>query len=191
MKTVRVKITSLSPYNQSGYHSTEKLPKELNDAYEKRTWREKGHWNKDGFMIIKPMVFANCIKEAAKYSSISIPGKGKSTFTKHFEAGVLMVDEVVLPITRETVHKSEVFCNADGKRGSGTRVMRFFPMALEGQWDCEITMYILDDIITKDVFERVLQTAGNLIGIGQFRPRNLGHFGRFKGEVISWVESEK
>jgi hypothetical protein len=186
MKTITLKLNSLSPYSQSRYHGTEKLPKELSDAYEKRTWKEKGHWNKNGNMIIQPMMLANCIKESAKYLSLPIAGKGKSTYTKHFEAGILVTEQIILATTKDTVHENTVFCNADGKKGSGTRVMRSFPTALE--WDGTATVYILDDIITQDIFEQVANTAGNLIGLGQFRPRNGGYFGRFKAEILDWQE---
>ena len=40
--------------------------------------------------------------------------------------------------------------------------------------------YIIDDAITGDVFKYHLQQAGSFIGIGRFRPRNNGFYGRFK-----------
>lgn len=187
MKTVTLHLRSLAPYSQSRYHGVEKLPKELADAYEKRTWKEKGHYNSDGHMVIQPMMIANCIKEAAKYLALPVAGKGKTTYTKHFEAGILLTDQIVLATTRDTVHQNTVHCNADGKKGSGTRVMRSFPTALE--WEGQATVYVLDDIITQDIFEQVVNTAGNLIGIGQFRPRNGGYFGRFRATVLDWQES--
>ena len=46
----------------------------------------------------------------------------------------------------------------------------------------------MDDIITRPVFEQVIYTAGSLIGIGQFRPRNGGYFGRYNAEIIEWQD---
>ena len=46
--------------------------------------------------------------------------------------------------------------------------------------------YVLDDTITNDVFERMLQEAGNFIGVGSFRPRQNGFAGRFKVKAVKW-----
>jgi hypothetical protein len=187
MKLAKVRLQSVSPYSQSRFHNEPKLDKELADDYEKRTWVEKGHYTKDGSLFISPMAFSNSLKEAAKYLSIQIPGKGKATFTKHFEAGVLVTDPLILPIKKAEVQGEWCYVNADGIRGSGKRVMRRFPVVPE--WEGEVTYYILDDIITQDVFTQVLVAAGNLIGIGRFRPRNLGYYGRYQPTQIEWMDN--
>jgi hypothetical protein len=92
--TAQVRIKLLAPYCQSRSHETPKLNKELSDDYEKRTWRERLHVNEQDEVIIPGIALQNCIKEAAKFLSISIPGKGKSTFTKHFESGVSVIGDI-------------------------------------------------------------------------------------------------
>ncbi len=187
MKTAVCKLESVSPYSQSRYYKVEKKDGELAVDYEVRTWRERCHVDKDDNIIIPPMVFANSIKEAAKYLSLSIPGKSKQTFTKHFEAGVLVTDSIVLPIKKGEVEGEWLFVPSNGQRGGGSRVEKCFPIIRE--WKGTVTFYILDDIITEDVFKRVLDTCGNLIGIGRFRPRNLGYYGRFKVVDVKWREN--
>jgi len=54
------------------------------------------------------------------------------------------------------------------------------------QWGGEVEFCILDDIIDKDVFQTHLEDAGQFIGIGRFRPRNNGFYGRFAVEGIKW-----
>jgi hypothetical protein len=49
-----------------------------------------------------------------------------------------------------------------------------------------VTFHILDDVISPDVFEQHLKDAGNFIGIGRFRPRNNGYYGRFSVKSIKW-----
>jgi hypothetical protein len=44
----------------------------------------------------------------------------------------------------------------------------------------------LDETITRDVLERHLIDAGNFIGIGRWRPRMNGLYGRFNAEIINW-----
>jgi hypothetical protein len=131
------------------------------------------------------MAFKNCIAEIAKYLSVQIQGKGKSTYTKHFEAGVMVLDGLKLPVKKDEVPGEWLFVPSDGKRGSGKRVDRCFPVVHE--WKGDVQFHILDDVITPDVFEQHLKDAGNFIGIGRFRPRNNGYYGRFKVNKIKWA----
>lgn len=184
MKTVKAHLESVSPYSQSRYYAVPKLEREIPADYEERTWRERMHVDKSGRVYIPPMAFKNCVAEAAKYMSEQIPGKGKSTYTKHFEAGVLVVDSLVLPVTRDDVAPERLFVPASGKRGDGKRVMKVFPLIPE--WSGVATFHVLDEIITEEVFRRTLEAAGSFIGIGRFRPRNNGYYGRFRVKEIEW-----
>lgn len=184
MKTAIVKLQGVSPYSQSKHYQTDKLPKELAKDYEARTWRDRMHSTDDGLVFIPPMSFKNCLSEAAKFLSIQIPGKGKSTYTKHFEAGVLVVDALVLDVKKDDVPGEWLFVPADGVRGSGKRVEKCFPVI--HQWGGEVTFHVLDETVTEEVFKSVLEQAGAFIGIGRFRPRNNGFYGRFRVESIKW-----
>jgi len=185
MHTAIASLESISQYSQSRYHDAEKLPKEAADDYEARTWRKRMHVNEDGHVFIPPMAFKNCLSDAAKYLSIQVPGKGKSTYTKHFEAGVLVVDPLVLPITRDDIECEWLHVPSDGRRGGTTRVEKCFPLI--PAWEGEVKYLIFDDIITEDAFEEHLRDCGSFIGIGRFRPRNNGFYGRFSVESIKWV----
>lgn len=184
MKTAIAKLASVSPYSQSRHYTTEKLNKELARDYEARTWRDRLHADENGEVFIPPMSFKNCLSEAAKFLGVQIPGKGKSTYTKHFEAGVLVTDALRLGIKRDDVKGEWLFVPSDGIRGSGKRVDKCFPII--PQWSGEVTFYVLDDTITEDVFKHHLEQAGAFIGIGRFRPRNNGFYGRFKVEALAW-----
>ena len=63
-------------------------------------------------------------------------------------------------------------------------VIRHFPHY--AKWSGTLRVHILDDTITKDIFEKVAREAGNFVGIGQFRPEKGGYFGRFEVKSISW-----
>lgn len=186
MKKAVVSLRSTAPYSQGKYHQTPKLEGELNGDYELRTWREKMHVTKEGNVFIPGSSFANMAREAAKYLSIPIPGKGKSTFTKHFDAGILVPTDLVLPLKKNDVDSVTVFVPSDGKPGGGKRVSKTFPLIHE--WAGDVEYLILDDIITLEAFERVIKAAGNLIGLGVYRPRNRGTYGRFVVENIEWSE---
>jgi len=178
MKKFLTTLESISPYSQSRHHAIEKDPKETHEDYEKRTWRNKVNENEDGFIVIPSMAFKNCLSEAAKFISQQIPGKGKSTYTKHFEAGILVTDSLVLPVKKNDVAGEWHHVPSDGMRGGSKRVMKCFPVI--PTWKGDVLFYILDETITLEVFEHHLKEAGNFIGIGRFRPRKNGFYGRFK-----------
>jgi hypothetical protein len=161
-----------------------KLDKEKPDDYEKRTWRLKTHVNSKGNVIIPPIAFKFALETAAAMLRERIPGKGQSEYGKHFKAGILVTDEVVVANSREELHGEWFDMNANGRRGPGTRVLRCLPQIAE--WKGIVNFYIIDDTIPEDVFERYLREAGKLVGIGQFRPQNGGYCGRFQVDKVTW-----
>lgn len=188
MPTIKatVHLKSLSPYSQSAYIQTPKQEKETSKDYENRVWRHRLHVGSDGLVFIPPMAFKNCLGEAAKYLSLQIPGKGKATYTKHFDAGVIVMDPVTLPIRGEDVPGEWFLVNADGIPGSAKRVEKCFPVIRE--WEADVIFYILDPTITQSVFKQHIEEAGKFIGIGRSRPRNRGFYGRFQVVSIDWRE---
>lgn len=189
MKSAIVTIRGLSPYSQSKAHETAKLNKELADAYEQRTWRNRMHVTKDGRVEIPGSALANAIKDAAKYLSIQVPGKGKTTYTKHFDAGVMVPDGIVLPVKAEEVDFDRLFVPSDGRPGGGKRVWKWFPRI--DDWGGSFTCYVFDDIIGPEIFKQVVASAGQIIGLGRFRPRNRGYYGRFAVDSIVWRSEEE
>lgn len=183
MKTATVTLRSLAPYNASRMHFVPKDDKESHDAYEKRTWPEKAHYDDKGVAYIPPMAFKGCITNAARMLSIPIPGRGKSLYTKHFVSGIMITDCLSLGKTREEVVPQWLSMDGQGRKG-GMGVMRGFPHF--DKWEGTIDIHILDDTITKEVFERVLRESGNFVGVGQFRPEKGGYFGRFEVVSIKW-----
>jgi hypothetical protein len=186
MKTAVVKITGVSPYQQSRFHGTEKLEKESNDDYEKRTWANKAHYSPDGNVFIPPMALKKCLEDTAKYLSMQIPGRGKSTYTKHFLSGILITEPAYIGCNVKDVSGCWVFGDAMGQRGgkSGKRVIKCFPTF--PKWEATVEISVLDETITKDVLKEHLEQAGKFIGIGTFRPHNGGYYGRFTSEIVSW-----
>lgn len=188
MRICEATLESASPYSQSRHYETEKKDKESHHDYEKRTWRDRLHADSEGIVYIPPMAFKNALSEIAKFLSMSIPGKGKATYTKHFEAGVLVMDPSPLGIKKEEVDGEWLFVPSDGRRGGGSRVPKCFPRI--NNWKAKATFYVLDETITQPVFEKHLTEAGAFIGIGRFRPRNNGFYGRFKVLSTKWIDQD-
>lgn len=186
-------LRSASPYSQGKFYAlaVPRGEEETHDDYEKRTWRERLHTlPNDGRVFIPANSFKNCLAEAAKYRAVQIPGKGKTTYTKHFEAGIMMNpgpngEAIILPIQKEDVPGLWLHVPSDGRRGGTKRVPKCFPLINE--WSGKVEFLILDPVITEEIFHYTLTEAGKFIGIGVSRPRNNGFFGRFTVERLEWT----
>jgi hypothetical protein len=184
MRICTAHIESLVNYCQSRYHGTPKEDKESHDEYERRTWREKMHSDEEGFVLIPPMSLKFAIDGAAKKLRIRIPGKGNSEWGKILSGGVTVLSGAQLNVKKAEVEGQWLHLNADGRRGGGKRVLRCMPTI--PKWKCKAEFYLIDDAITKEIFQKHLDEAGQLIGIGQHRPENGGFCGRFKVTKYVW-----
>lgn len=186
-------ITGISPYSQSRQHEEPMLQKEARDAYDLRTWRSKltvANINGKQTVVIPAHGMHQAIASAAKYSKRQIPGQGKATWTKKFEAGIALLEDPSLGISPDDVGMVTISANANGIRGVGTRVPRRFPVIPIG-WSSTFDIHILDAIITEDVFREMVEIAGMFVGIGRFRPENAGANGRFKITSLDWADNRK
>ena len=76
MKILECQLRGVSPYSQSRFYAKDKLQGESDDDHARRTWRNHLHVDKDGIVFIPANSLKNCLSEAAKFLSISVPGKG-------------------------------------------------------------------------------------------------------------------
>lgn len=191
MRECIVRIEGASPITFSRAHEEPKLNKDEGaDAYDQRTWQHKLHTTSDGSTYIPAAAFKQALDSAAKFRGLQIPGKGKATYTKHFLSGVICGENAPLLHNGKPLKKEDALCvrlhmNADGVRGSGKRVWRRLPQMT--QWEANVPMLIMDDIVTKDVFELHFTEAGQFIGVGQYRPQNGGLCGRWRCLKFNWL----
>lgn len=189
MKIAKVRLTGITPYSQSKNIDPleyPKKPKETHDDAEIRLWRHRMHVNSDGLVTIPQTCFTSCIKASAKRLQLQVPGKGKTQYTKYFEAGLDAESDMVLSIKAADVPGERLLVPSDGRPGGGKRIYKMFPRI--ENWSGPMTFFILDDIITEPVFTQVLRSAGILVGIGRFRPENRGYYGRFRVDAVEWIE---
>lgn len=177
MRVATVKIKGLTPYSQSKALQSEKSKDETYDDFDRRIWKEHMHVNDAGDVFIPPVSITQGMAAAASYL-----GKGgelkkikSSTWAQNFACGLAVGKGPAL--NHEGARPERVYCHADGKRGSGSRVWRTFPIFDE--WSAVLTIHIMDDTIPEDVFVKVLHAFGLFIGIGRGRPQNTGYLGRF------------
>jgi hypothetical protein len=189
MKIAVVEIRGAAPYASSKCISPEEYPpssKEKPDDYEKRAWRGRAHIGKDGVAFVPGISFQKALAKAASMLSEKIPGRRNATWTKHFVSGVAVKGDLSLKVKKDDIQFEQLFVPSDGTPGGGKRVWKYFPTFQE--WGGQIEFVILDDLITREVFERHLNEAGNLIGVGFWRPERGGLKGRFSATVKKWSE---
>ena len=186
-KIAKFRLIGIAPYSQSKPHLTEMEPGESHDDFRKRTWREHLHKDKNGEVFIPPDAIKNCISEAAKFLSLSIPGRGKASYTKHIEAGVACIRPLMLGIDASEVESETLFLPADGRRGSGKRVWKSYPVIFT--WESDVELVVLDETVLQTsqrgnytILQEVAEGAGQYIVLGRFRPRNNGFYGRVRVE---------
>lgn len=171
---------------------------ESHDDFEVRTFRERVHSLPDGTVILPPQAVKKCLQDCAKYLGESVQGKGKSTYTKHFMAGTLETDEIVLrdaagkPFKVNDLPNERLYVPSDGKPGGMKRVWRQFCYAPEG-WTATGTLYLLDPILIgkPEKVEEYLKHAGKFIGLCRWRPRNGGMYGRFSVDKFVKIPAAK
>lgn len=182
MFEIEVTLKGLSPYSQSKVKTSVKPKDELDDEFERRTWKEHLHTEK-GVVFIPPMSVKKSLEECAQYLAEPVKGKGKATYTKHFTAGVMSIEPWWFQpkLMADDVEGEMLFLNADGKKGGGRRVHRMYPRIADG-WHASGVLYVIDAMLTADKVREYLEHAGKFIGIGRFRPRNGGFYGRYAVE---------
>jgi hypothetical protein len=192
----RVTIQGISVMTHSHKHNVPRLEKESDEAYENRTWRSKLN---TVLVKGKPTIclpahgLHQCFADGAKYSRLKIQGAGRSTYTKIFTAGIMLLGDCpLLPPLNDPNDCDfvEIFAHVNGVRGSGKRVLRRFPVIPLG-WRCSFEVYILDQVITKEIFAEIVPYAGMFIGMGQFSPARMGSNGRFILETLEWEDNRE
>ena len=183
MIEVIAKIKGISPMGQSRAIQSKRDTGEGPDDHEERTWKERLHTDENGVAVIPPMAIKNCLADCAKYLSESVPGKGKSTYTKHFEAGILCLEPASLGIKAKDVQGTKLHVPSDGIKGGAKRVYRYFPTIPTG-WEAECHITVMDPILISkpEKIHEYFVHAGKFIGLGCFRPRRGGFWGRFTVE---------
>jgi hypothetical protein len=222
-------ITGISTMCQSHKHESPRLDGEQPDDYDKRTWRARLNINAydavlnsdrlnakfvhpDGSPLKASVVLPAhglhmAIAAGARYSARKIPGRGSSTWTKKFEAGIMLMDDPVvmwrdpdwkgdpdkapvIGIDPNALAYSTMNAHANGKRGSSSRVTRRIPFIPPG-WVSTFEVCIIDPIINETIFFEMLGLTGLYVGLGQGRPENGGGRGRFSVLNLEWTDNRE
>lgn len=183
MYRITVTVKGISPLSQSRMHATPFLERESHADYDLRTWREKCNYDSDGNVFVPAMAMKQAMDAAAKRLAIPDPDNKRASLTKFFVSDVICERHLLIGIKKDAMPSITINANSDGVRGSGKRVLRTFPQT--PYWGGSTSFLVMDEKITKDVFERVIRAAGQSIGVGQFRPERGGLNGRWEVVKLS------
>ena len=192
MRRVKVHLENIpgSPYSQSAQHDTPMLDRESHDDFDKRTWRKKCTVGRDGGVAIPAMALKQCLDTAAYKVGYKVPNRRGATFKSFFASGVICDADVPIangkPLKPDDAECVTISANPTGDRGGGKRVPRRFPVF--DKWHGIASFTILDDVITREVFEHHIRTGGMVVGIGRFRPEKGGTNGRFRVVKCEWED---
>ena len=181
MKTYKVTIEGISPLLMNkpsaliGDISKDKKPFKDN-AEEQAT--SKLYKNPEGKLYQPATHIYGALIEAGKHKRVA--GGGKATFSK-------IVGYAVEINPFEIIHKKqkwEIFSILAVNPNTKGRNMLHRPMLREWELDFEVTFD--DDEIQPSIMKELLDIAGRIAGIGDWRPQKKGPYGKF--QVTSWKE---
>jgi hypothetical protein len=182
MKTYKVQIQGITPYMQhrmddQKLEQWEKLRGPIHerpDISHDDAVRAEYHCyrNSDGKCFIPPDQIRGSLITAGSYVKAKVGGRSKSM--KILVAAMFMVspEQIIIPDYDAIDKRSAVNRNIKG------RVIVIRPKWSQWQADFELSVY--EDSISKEQIAQLFEYAGNLVGIGSFRPTNSGLFGRFE-----------
>jgi hypothetical protein len=191
LKTAVVPIIGTTPLSFGRHHEeSKKGPNESADAYEKRTFLEKIHHDREGNVFVPPMMLSKSLAAAPAFLKLgTIPETKGATYTKFFLSGLSIEKPMYvskpaqngqrpLQLTLDDARHESFFVGPPGI-GKGNRIVHWF--GTFDQWEGTFECIILNaDILTEEIFERVVVAAGIFTGIGRFRPAVGGYYGRFR-----------
>lgn len=182
MKIAVFNITGLSPMLQ---HSPASMlvtsggdglkAKRKNDP---KAEAEAGVYRNDkGEVVIPTIAFRSAILSAAKGRKIGkVAAKTViSGCVFPVEESTLLLDQKAKPLSRYKVHT----CRAVIQRAGVIRARPMFE-----NWTCRLALEVDVEMMPNlSILTELLNIAGKIIGIGDWRPEKLGTFGRFKAEL--------
>lgn len=144
---------------------------------ENRLWRTKLYV--EGTNLIVPGEnLHECMKEAAKYWGMTIPGEGKKTYTDVIKSAVV-VENIYLNISpndKDNIVPLGKMVNGNPSKGksSGCKVYKIRPLVQNWKGTC--ILHIFDARLTESVLRTILSYAGTFKGLCNWRPI----YGRFE-----------
>ena len=179
---------------------SDKQHNESHAQWEARIWRERAHVakvNGQRCCILPAINLKRSVESGAKACAMSIPGKGKCTFTAPMAAAFLPLGDAVImldgsPFLESQLTSITVGCDARGQKKATTRVMRTFPVIPAG-WVADVRVMLNDDDLQQHwrAIHQFIARAGTREGIGRWRPGTGGLNGQYIVTQFAGLDATK
>ena len=179
MYTVSVKVHGVAPLMQHRFPVPEfadmgKGATRTTGAKDYTTeWLDYFYETKDG-MIYQPAAhFEGAMVKAAV--NFKITGKRGKTYKDLFQAAVFVTPEqiphgIAVPTELDTDGDKPLYLDLRPVVVNRARVVRIRPTFSPG-WELEFDIEVIDDQISSELVQDVLDLAGKTVGIGDYRPK--------------------
>ncbi|AZV01458.1 hypothetical protein vBSflM004_069 [Shigella phage vB_SflM_004] len=189
MKLLNIKITGTRPF--LSHADTLSDPLNPLTKYHKSLSSKRKKTDEDYALLAESQLVTSCYYDEqlglGLKSETLVTGTGAklNKLGKVIDRAIMLTD-VVFPMTikncpanPQELAKNQDFIYAKSVKIGTARVMSYRPIFRD--WSVEFGLMFDEEQITKEELLMVLENAGNLCGVGDWRPR----FGRFSVEVIS------
>jgi hypothetical protein len=181
MKLIRVKIQGVTPllihrFAEAAETSRQSRAAMVSDKDPREEARKVAYIAPDGTFF---------------FSAFAIPNAMGSCGSNHKMKGTRKTARFVVPSAIRMTTDTITILNCEGPAkdfevdarpvtipATKGRVMRYRPRF--NAWGAEFDLVVNDELMTVDLAHRLLEEAGQQIGIGDFRPEKRGPFGTFR-----------
>ena len=183
-KRIEVKFESLNPVLFCKPIFDEKEGETPAEA-EKRTWKQRAHYNDKGKVVVPGYMIKTTLEPAAKLLGKRVGGKKMGRSLSHYLRLVRIEGDIVTNITQAKLKGITAFVSANGKPDGG-KVMRTFPKIPKWSGTLIVVYPTLADVLNDEIVMEHLHVAGSCVGVGHWRPGapSCGNYGRFSAEKI-------
>ena len=183
-KKLRVRFKSLSPalFEKPIFDGKEgETPVER----EKRTWKQRAHYNDKGKVIIPGYMIKTTLEPAAKLLGERVGGAKIGKGMSHYLRLIQIEGDILTNIAQDNLEGLTAFVSANGKPDGG-KVMRTYPKISKWSGTLTVVYPTLGSVLNDDIVMKYLEIAGSYIGIGHWRPGapSCGTYGRFSVERV-------
>lgn len=124
-------------------------------------------------VILPQYVIQACLLNASK----------KFKLGKSVGAGLMVMDNAVLDYPDTGLSFDDLYQKEDYQFFRNVRVGQSTVMNMRPifpVWACEFTIRYYDDLFEFDTITQIIRKAGDLVGLGDWRPEKYGSYGRFE-----------
>jgi hypothetical protein len=142
------------------------------DSPERKDVFVKAYSDADGKLYQPAVMIHRAMIRAA--SSYKMPGGGRKAITPLIAGAIAFEPEAIPHLNQNWVVDSRTVV-VPATKG---RINRHRPRL--DKWELRFEMKLMDDRLQPGMVQRILEDAGRLVGIGDYRPEKTGPYGRFR-----------